>query len=128
MDETIYKRCSYVVREIERTRQASDLLTNDQVEAFGQLMYETHNGLSNDYEVSCPELDFLVAEAMKNKVTGSRVMGGGFGGCTINLIRKDEVEQTVKAITSAYRQEFGIDADVLEVKASNGTYAIDNRL
>lgn len=126
MNEVIYKRCSYVVREIERTRQASDYLTNDQIDDFGRLMYETHYGLSNYYEVSCAELDFLVEEAKKNNVTGSRVMGGGFGGCTINLIRKDLLSQTLENITAAYKQQFNIDADVLEVKASDGVHKLAN--
>lgn len=124
MDDIIYRRCSYVVSEIERTRQASDFLTNDQVEDFGKLMYETHKGLSEYYEVSCKELDFLVAQAKENNVTGSRVMGGGFGGCTINIIRKDHLQQTISNITSAYKTAFNIDADVLEVKVSDGTHII----
>jgi galactokinase len=120
MDEIIYRRCSYVVSEIERTRQASDHLTNDNIEAFGGLMYQTHHGLSKYYEVSCPELDFLVEEAAKNIVTGSRLMGGGFGGCTINLLKKDNMNEVTGRIVSAYRQQFGIDADVLEVHAGDG--------
>jgi galactokinase len=124
MDEVIYRRCSYVVSEIERTRQASDYLTNDQVKEFGRLMYETHEGLSKYYDVSCDELDFLVDKAKKNDVTGSRVMGGGFGGCTLNLINKNGLDKVISNITSAYKEQFGIDADVLEVKASDGVHKI----
>ena len=126
MGEVIYKRCSYVVREIERTRQASDFLTNDEIENFGRLMYETHEGLSKDYEVSCTELDFLVTQARQNNVTGARLMGGGFGGCTINIIRKDQLDATLQNITTAYKKQFGIDADVLEVLVSDGTYKVES--
>jgi galactokinase len=125
MDETVYRRCSFVVSEIERTRQASDYLTNDQIEDFGRLMYETHFGLSKLYEVSCDELDFLVELAKLNGVTGSRVMGGGFGGCTINLIRNDAFGETIRIITSAYKQKFNIDADVVAVTVSDGVNKIN---
>jgi len=126
MDETIYNRCSYVVNEIERTRKASDHLTNDNIEAFGELMYQTHEGLSKYYEVSCAELDFLVNEAKKNNVTGSRVMGGGFGGCTINLVKNNVYDTAVGNIVAAYKKAFGIDADVLQVKASDGVYIVND--
>ncbi len=124
MEEVIYSRCNFVVNEIERTRLASDYLTNDRIEDFGRLMYETHQGLSEDYEVSCEELDYLVAQAKINGVTGSRVMGGGFGGCTINLIRNTELEKTIQNITNAYKEHFSIEADVIEVKVSDGVYKI----
>lgn len=125
MSEVVYKRCSFVVSEIERTRQASDYLTNDRIEDFGKLMYETHHGLSELYEVSCEELDFLVHQAQSLGVTGSRVMGGGFGGCTINLVRKDVVEEMIQKITAAYKERFNIDADVIEVKVSDGVHKIN---
>lgn len=125
MDETVYNRCSFVVSEIERTRQASDYLTNDQIEEFGRLMYETHFGLSKLYEVSCDELDFLVEQAKLHGITGSRVMGGGFGGCTINLIRKDAVDEVVTKITAAYKERFNIDAEVVTVIVSDGVHRIN---
>ncbi|NJO24844.1 MAG: galactokinase [Bacteroidia bacterium] len=81
--------CRYVVEEIKRTQQAGLLLKQHNVEAFGKLMFETHEGLSKLYKVSCPELDFLVEKARQNKmIAGARLMGGGFGGCTINIIHK----------------------------------------
>ncbi len=125
MDEVLFRRCRYVIGEIERTRQASDYLTNDEIENFGRLMYATHKGLSEDYEVSCIELDFLVEQAKQNGITGSRVMGGGFGGCTINLVRKDMLDEVIPKITAAYRAQFNIDADVLEVKVSDGVHRIN---
>jgi galactokinase len=125
MSEVVYRRCSFVVSEIERTRQASDYLTNDRIEDFGKLMYETHFGLSKLYEVSCEELDFLVQQAQSLGVTGSRVMGGGFGGCTINLIRKDACNEIIQKITAGYKERFGIDPDVIEVKVSDGVHKIN---
>jgi galactokinase len=124
MDEVIYRRCRYVVKEIERTRLASEYLTTDRIEAFGELMYQTHEGLSKEYEVSCKELDFLVNESVVNNVTGARLMGGGFGGCTINLVRNENYREVANNITTAYEKKFGIKADVIGVKISDGTYEI----
>jgi galactokinase len=124
MDEVVYRRCRYVVNEIQRTRLASELLTMDRIEDFGQLMYQTHDGLSKEYEVSCKELDFLVHEAKKNDVTGARLMGGGFGGCTINLVANERYDEAVANITTAYKNEFGRTADVIAVKIGDGTHEI----
>ncbi len=123
LDEVIYKRCLFVTGEIERTQKAATYLDNNELEAFGKLMYETHEGLSKLYEVSCPELDFLVDRAKEHpSIIGSRVMGGGFGGCTINLIHKNDWAAVVKEITDVYKKEFDIDAEVYEVTTSDGTH------
>ena len=124
MDEVVYRRCSYVVREIEGTRLASEYLTMDRIEDFGKLMYQTHEGLSKDYEVSCAELDVLVEQAKHNDVTGSRVMGGGFGGCTINLIKNERLNQVIENITSAYEKHFNIKTDVIQVNIGDGTHEV----
>ena len=123
LSEVVYKRCLFVTQEIERTQKAAVLLENNELEQFGKLMYQTHEGLSKLYEVSCDELDFLVEQAKNHSsIIGSRVMGGGFGGCTINLIHKKDWAQVVKKITDAYKKKFDIDAEVYEVATSDGTY------
>jgi galactokinase len=123
MDEKIYDRSLYVTQEIQRTQKAGEYLQSNQLEEFGKLMFETHKGLSELYEVSCPELDFLVNRAKEApSIIGSRVMGGGFGGCTINLIRKQDWPVVAEQITKDYKQEFEIDAEVYEVATSDGTY------
>jgi galactokinase len=123
LGELVYKRCLYVTQEIARTQKAAVLLENNEQEAFGKLMFETHEGLSHLYEVSCVELDFLVEQAKKHTaIIGSRLMGGGFGGCTINLVHKKDWAEVVKEITDAYKKEFYIDAEVYEVATSDGTY------
>jgi galactokinase len=123
LTEVIYKRCLYVTQEIERTQKAAVLLENNELEQFGKLMYQTHEGLSKLYEVSCDELDFLADRAKEQpSIIGSRLMGGGFGGCTINLIHKKDWAEVVKEITDAYKKEFNIDAEVYEVATSDGTY------
>lgn len=123
LPEVVYNRCLYVTEEIERTLKAAQYLENNELVQFGQLMYQTQKGLSELYDVSCAELDFLVYKAKEHSsVIGSRLMGGGFGGCTINLIRKSDWAKVIKEITNAYKEEFDIDAEVYEVTPSDGTY------
>ncbi len=98
-----YHRCQYVIEEIERTKAATVDLTSNNLIAFGQKMFATHNGLSNLYEVSCPELDFLIKEVKSNNnVIGARMMGGGFGGCTINIVKSSAVNALIEQLTEQY--------------------------
>ncbi|MDB5198999.1 MAG: galactokinase [Chitinophagaceae bacterium] len=126
MGEKIYDRCKYVVEEIIRTQEAAKLLQQNNLSEFGKLMFETHEGLSKLYEVSCKELDFLVEKAKENKdVIGARMMGGGFGGCTINIVKKDAVKDFLSDAIAAYKQNFNIEAEVIEVEIEDGTHAIN---
>ena len=122
MSEEVFKRCSYVVKEIGRVAKACEALDNGKIEVLGQLMFETHQGLSKEYEVSCDELDFLV-DAVKSEeaVIGSRLMGGGFGGCTINLVKKGHEEDIKNRLSKLYRCAFGIELKNYDVKIGNGT-------
>ncbi|MBC5861792.1 galactokinase [Flavobacterium turcicum] len=122
MSADVFKRCSFVVKEIERVTLACTALDNGAIETLGQLMFETHEGLSQEYEVSCNELDFLV-DFVKNEkaVVGSRLMGGGFGGCTINLIKKGEEDAIKTKLVEGYKATFGIDLKIYDVKIGNGT-------
>ncbi len=125
LGEVVYKRCLFVTQEIERTQLAARYLQENNLQAFGKLMFECHEGLSKLYDVSCPESDFLVDQAKKHpSIIGARQMGGGFGGCTINLIEKEKTAATVETITAAYHQTFGVTAEVYEMATSNGTYEI----
>jgi galactokinase len=96
------------------------------MEGFGKLMYQTHEGLSKLYNVSCPELDFLVEEAKHfPEIIGSRLMGGGFGGCTINIIQKDHVNPVTGKIMEKYKKQFNIDSEMYVVALSDGTHEIN---
>lgn len=107
LDKIVYKRCAFVIDEIKRVIQACNDLNNNDLEAFGKKMYDTHDGLSQDYEVSCPELDFLVDLTRDNhKILGSRMMGGGFGGCTINLVIEDHVDEFIEYTRENYSKKF----------------------
>jgi galactokinase len=122
MTEDVFKRSHYVIKEIKRVTLACEALDNGDIVTLGQLLFETHEGLSKEYEVSCPELDMIVDTLKKEPaVIGSRMMGGGFGGCTINLIKKGE-EDTIKSkLTQLYHATFGIELKTYEVRISNGT-------
>ncbi len=126
LDPIIYKRCKYVVEENDRLLKACDALSVHDLKTFGALMYQTHEGLSKDYEVSCKELDFLV-KILKNNpnVYGSRMMGGGFGGCTINLIENDAIETIDKKVKEDYKKEFDLEAKTYVTKISSGTNIIE---
>lgn len=125
MDNKVYDRCKFVVEEIIRTQEAARLLQEDNLSEFGRLMYETHEGLSKLYEVSCKELDFLVEKARDYKdVIGARMMGGGFGGCTINIIKNEGLEAFLADATTAYQKKFQIDPEVIKVKVGDGTHEI----
>jgi galactokinase len=124
---TVFKRCEYVVEENKRLLLACKKLEENDLSSFGNLMYETHNGLQNKYEVSCNELDFLVAKAKTtNGVLGSRMMGGGFGGCTINLVKNADLQNVINKISEEYKKEFGITLESYITKIVNGTAKINN--
>jgi galactokinase len=124
VDAVDYMRAEFVVGEIQRLLDAVAALAKDDYETVGALMYTTHEGLSKQYEVSCPELDFLVGQARECGVSGSRVMGGGFGGCTINLVKNDLYDNFVGTATAAYKQKFGIDAKVYDVVIGDGAHKV----
>lgn len=127
MGDKVYDRCKFVVEEILRTQAAAKLLQENKLGEFGNLMFETHEGLSKLYEVSCKELDFLVEQAKANEnIIGARMMGGGFGGCTINIIKKDAVKDFLAGATAAYQKKFQIDPEVIDVKVGDGTHELVN--
>ncbi|GAB4091818.1 galactokinase [Flaviaesturariibacter terrae] len=121
-DELIYRRCKYVVEENERLIEACvDLERGDLVE-LGMKLYRTHRGLSEEYEVSCQELDFLVTAVRENDaVLGARMMGGGFGGCTLNIVREDAIDALVAELAPAYHAATGLDLTPITVDIGEGS-------
>jgi len=123
MGATIYKRCSFIINENERVLTTAKALKDNDLKLFGELLYEAHDGISKSYEVSCPESDFLVDFSKQyDAVLGARQTGGGFGGCTLNIVHQDKVDDFVEAATKAYKAAFNIELDAFEVKPSAGTY------
>ncbi len=124
--EKVFQRSLFVTQEIERTKKAAALLKQNDLKAFGALMFQTHEGLSKLYEVSCVELDFLVEEAKKySEIIGARMMGGGFGGCTINIIEKKNADAIIEKISIAYKEKYKIVAEIYRVEICDGTHEIN---
>ena len=122
MSETVYRHCSYVVRENSRVLEAFSALNSGNLKQFGALMFKTHEGLRDDYEVSCNELDTLFNFARNfDGVIGSRMMGGGFGGCTLNLVESDKVERFKSEISNYYQKTTGEVPGIYEVEVTDGT-------
>ena len=122
IDPLIYKRCKYVVTENERLLGACEDLKRGDINALGKKMYDTHHGLSYFYSVSCKELDFLVSYVSKiPAVAGARMMGGGFGGCTINLVKEEAIDTLVKDISAAYAEAMGLPLTAHIASIENGT-------
>jgi len=120
ISEEDFLRAEYVIGEVQRVLDVCDALERDDYETVGEMMYQTHFGMSKLYEVSCEELDFLNKLARKYDVTGSRVMGGGFGGCTINLVKDELYEPFVKAAKEQFKTKFGHEPKVYDVVISDG--------
>jgi galactokinase len=122
LSEIIFNRCLFVVQEIERVPLAIKALSNGNINQLGELMTKTHYGLSELYEVSCPEMDFLVTEALgEAEVVGARMMGGGFGGCTINVVKKETADNVIQKLTKAYKLKYNIDLKAYKIKIAKGT-------
>ena len=107
LGEKLFKRVSYVLNENKRVLMSADFINEGKIKEFGKLMYKSHLGLRNNYEVSCDELDFLVESTIDNHdILGSRMMGGGFGGCTINLIKESSIKKFIDRIKEDYFSKF----------------------
>ncbi|HSI78699.1 MAG TPA: galactokinase [Lunatimonas sp.] len=122
----VYQRCAYVIQENQRLTSSCEALENGDLETFGKLLYGSHEGLSHSYEVSCAELDYLVEQTRSmDYVLGARMMGGGFGGCTLNLIKKQEKETFIAEISASYLREFGRSPKFYEVQIEDGTSVLE---
>lgn len=124
-NDIIYRRCKFMVEEIQRVQDACDDLVRKDMTAFGKKMFLTHEGLSKQYEVSCPEADGLVA-IVRNKpeVLGARMMGGGFGGCTINIVTKGNEDALTEYVAQQYKQQFNRELKIYRVSIEDGSSVI----
>lgn len=120
-----YFRAKFVIEEKQRVLDVCDALNRGDYETVGKKMYETHAGLSKDYEVSCEELDYLNDIARECGVTSSRIMGGGFGGCTINLVKKDLRDKFVQTAVEKFTAKYGHAPKIYDVVISDGACRID---
>lgn len=121
--EKVYDRLHYVVGEVVRVERACEMMQAGDLEGAGRMMYATHRGLSQEYEVSCPELDFLVQQTQNDPdVIGARMMGGGFGGCTINLVKGSQADAFIDRIAKAYRERFGVEMRAYKTTVQDGCH------
>lgn len=122
ISEEDYMRARFVIGEKQRVLDVCEALEKGDFETVGARMYETHNGLSKDYEVSCVELDFLNDVAKECGVTGSRIMGGGFGGCTINLVKDDLYDKFIETVKAKFNEKYGHEPVIYPVVISDGAH------
>ncbi len=121
-DAVVFMRCKYVVEEIKRLLTGCDDLERGDINGLGKKMFATHDGLSKMYEVSCKELDWLVEAVTENSnVVGARMMGGGFGGCTINLIKEEAIDEIVTKLSSGYKKNMRLELSAYIATIENGT-------
>ena len=121
ISEEDYLRARYVIGEEQRVLDVCEALEKDDYETVGERMYQTHWGMSRDYEVSCEELDFLATVAKECGVTGSRIMGGGFGGCTINLVKEELYDSFITTVTAKFAEKYGHEPKIYPVVISDGS-------
>lgn len=119
-----YRRAHFVLGEKERVLAVCDALNRGDYETVGRMMYETHEGLSKEYEVSCEELDYLNQLAREAGVTGSRIMGGGFGGCTINLVSNAVYDDFISTAIAKFKSRYGHAPEVYPVVISAGSHKV----
>lgn len=121
ISEEDYLRARYVIGEEQRVLDVCEALEHDDYQTVGERMYQTHWGMSRDYEVSCEELDFLATVAQECGVTGSRIMGGGFGGCTINLVKEELYDSFIATVTAKFAEKYGHEPKIYPVVISDGS-------
>ena len=121
----IYKRCKYVIKENIRLKEACKNLADNDIRSFGQKMFRTHEGLSKEYEVSCKELDFLVEQVRDEEaVLGARMMGGGFGGCTINLVKEEAIPALINKLSKLYKDKMHLELKHYVIAIKDGTHRL----
>jgi galactokinase len=125
LTDAVFKRCQYVVEEMLRVEKACTALQKSDFETLGRLMFQTHDGLNCLYEVSIPEINFLVETARHHHATGARMMGGGFGGCTLNLVKTHAMNAFVAAVTHDYKNTWGINLKTYPVRLATGTHLVE---
>jgi len=121
LPDVIYRRCRHVITENARVLKAGEALKRGDLEEFGRLMYESHNSLRDDYEVSCPELDIMVELASNvDGVYGARMTGGGFGGCTVNLVANEHVGEFKRVVAEGYEQKTKVKPEIFVCETADG--------
>ncbi len=128
ISEVDYQMALFVIQEIQRTVEAANAMSENNLWALGDLIYSSHQGLQHQYKVSCEELDYLVDQTRDNPyILGARMMGGGFGGCTLNLIKSSAIEEFIKEVSEKYKEKFNRVCSIYTVALSDGTKRIETK-
>ena len=126
MEPIVYRRCAYVINENQRLLDGCNALKKDDYDFFGKMMYASHEGLSKEYEVSCTELDFIVDIARQHDgVIGARMMGGGFGGCVINLVKDSSYDNSLSDVKLKFKEQFNVVPRIIDVVIGDGARRIE---
>ena len=127
LSEDEFQKALYIIQENDRVLKAAKRIAENNIEGLGELLFEAHVGAQFQFKISCEELDFLVEKARHNpSVIGARMMGGGFGGCTINIVKKDELQNYADTTSAAYKQQFKKDCSIYYISVEEGTHLINN--
>ncbi len=125
-DLDTYTKCKFIIEENQRLKNATEALKSNNIDELGRLLFAAHWALSKEYEVSCPELDFLVSASEKSEnVVGARMMGGGFGGCTINILKKGTTASFIQEVSQVYQDTFGFALTPIQINLGEGSSLID---
>ncbi len=126
LSEVVFNRCKYILEENERVHALAQALNDGDMASAGNILQEAQQGMADAYEITCPEIDYMADFANNHSgVAGSRMMGGGFGGCTINLVRKDAVEEVTALLSDAYTRKFKLKITPINITIADGVQAID---
>jgi len=127
LPEDNYQKALYIIQENKRVLKAAQMMQENNLEALGNLLFEAHYGAQHQFKISCKELDFLVEQAKESPyVIGARMMGGGFGGCTINIVKNGAVQEFTEQVSKAYNRKFGIENSIYFIKLSKGTHVLEH--
>lgn len=127
ISEDDYQKALYIIQENKRVLKAGQMMMENNLIGLGELLFEAHYGAQHLFKISCKELDFLVEKAIENPhVIGARMMGGGFGGCTINIVRNESVDHFINNISITYKEKFGIECSAYFIKLSEGTHVVNH--
>jgi len=126
LSETLYRRCRHVISENARVRKVADLFAQGKTDGLREVMSASHRSMRDDYEISCRELDVMVGIAgRQNGVYGARMTGGGFGGCTINLVDVEHAAEFQRLVGAEYESEIGLHPDIYICEASQGAEPVE---
>ncbi|MEJ2113005.1 MAG: galactokinase, partial [Flavobacteriaceae bacterium] len=122
-----YQKALYIIQENRRVLNAAQMMQENNLLELGNILFEAHSGARHQFKISCKELDFLVEQAIENPhVIGARMMGGGFGGCTLNIVKNEAIQEFIESVSKKYKETFNIESSIYFIKISEGTHKVNH--